>query len=198
MAGYRSAACLLQPVKARRADQDRWRPRAPGGPDRRIIAPSPRSTQSRRNLHHAATARLERRLRHSAIPLDYIGSEAGGWVPARHHRGRGAALKDSGRLPVAGHGDGRFPDGRHRVWTAAHYGFPASFSSQQPLFFNDELHQERVAKERSRPVENRWIGQRISGPDIDIAMMARAKARGIADREGVGVAPAMKRESSRA
>jgi hypothetical protein len=29
-------------------------------------------------------------------------------------------------------------------------------------FFNDELHQERVARIRNRPVENRWIGQRIS------------------------------------
>ena len=48
-------------------------------------------------------------------------------------------------------------------------------------FFNDELHQERVAKERSRPVENRWIGQRISGPDIDLAMMARAQGA-----EGIG------------
>jgi len=48
-------------------------------------------------------------------------------------------------------------------------------------FCNDELHQERVAKERSRPVENRWIGQRISGPDIDIAMMARAQGA-----EGIG------------
>jgi thiamine pyrophosphate-dependent acetolactate synthase large subunit-like protein len=42
-------------------------------------------------------------------------------------------------------------------------------------FFNDELHQERVARIRSRPPENRWIGQRISEPDIDIAAMARAQ-----------------------
>jgi hypothetical protein len=37
------------------------------------------------------------------------------------------------------------------------------------------MHQERVAKERSRPVENKWIGQRIGEPDIDLAMMARAQ-----------------------
>ena len=42
-------------------------------------------------------------------------------------------------------------------------------------FYNDELHQERVAKERARPVENKWIGQRIDEPDIDLAMMARAQ-----------------------
>ena len=42
-------------------------------------------------------------------------------------------------------------------------------------FFNDELHQERVARMRNRPVENRWVGQRISEPDIDIAGIARAQ-----------------------
>ena len=47
-------------------------------------------------------------------------------------------------------------------------------------FYNDEAHQERVAKTRSRPVENKWIGQRIDEPDIDLAALARAQgARGI-------------------
>jgi hypothetical protein len=38
-----------------------------------------------------------------------------------------------------------------------------------------------VAKERGRPVENKWIGQRIDEPDIDLAMMARSQGA-----EGVG------------
>ena len=42
-------------------------------------------------------------------------------------------------------------------------------------FFNDELHQERVARMRNRPVENRWIGQRIADPEVDIAQLARAQ-----------------------
>src|SRR5260370_26325318 len=42
-------------------------------------------------------------------------------------------------------------------------------------FFNDELHQERVARLRNRPPENRWIGQRISDPDIDCAGLGRAQ-----------------------
>jgi len=42
-------------------------------------------------------------------------------------------------------------------------------------YFNDELHQERVARERGRPVENRWIGQRIADPDIDLAAIGRAQ-----------------------
>jgi hypothetical protein len=42
-------------------------------------------------------------------------------------------------------------------------------------FFNDELHQERVARMRNRPVENRWIGQRIADPEVDLAQLARAQ-----------------------
>jgi hypothetical protein len=36
-----------------------------------------------------------------------------------------------------------------------------------------------MARLRGRPVENKWIGQRIADPDIDIAALARAQgARG--------------------
>ncbi|HMH17381.1 MAG TPA: thiamine pyrophosphate-dependent enzyme [Burkholderiales bacterium] len=122
--------------------------------------------------------------RHFRHPLDYIGSEGGGGVGAGPGITVGAALalKDSGRLPVAIMGDGDFLMGATAVWTAAHYGIPCLILvANNRSFFNDELHQERVAKERSRPVENRWIGQRISGPDIDIAMMARAQGA-----EGIG------------
>jgi len=62
------------------------------------------------------------------------------------------------------------------LWTAAHYRIPLLFViANNRSFFNDELHQERVARVRSRPVENRWIGQRISEPDIDLAGIARAQ-----------------------
>jgi thiamine pyrophosphate-dependent acetolactate synthase large subunit-like protein len=122
--------------------------------------------------------------RHFRHPLDYIGSEGGGGVGAGPGITVGAALalKDSGRLPIAIMGDGDFLMGATALWTAAHYGIPCLILvANNRSFFNDELHQERVAKERSRPVENRWIGQRISGPDIDIAMMARAQGA-----EGIG------------
>ena len=36
-------------------------------------------------------------------------------------------------------------------------------------------HQERVAVARNRPVDNKWIGQRIADPDIDMAMVARGQ-----------------------
>jgi hypothetical protein len=57
-------------------------------------------------------------------------------------------------------------------------------------FFNDELHKERVARMRNRPVENRWIGQRIADPEIDLAQLARAQgALGFGPvAEGAGLA----------
>ena len=122
--------------------------------------------------------------RHFRHPLDYIGSEGGGGVGAGPGITVGAALalKGSGRLPIAIMGDGDFLMSNTALWTATHYGIPCLiFIANNRSFFNDELHQERVAKERSRPVENRWIGQRISGPDIDLAMIARAQGA-----EGIG------------
>jgi thiamine pyrophosphate-dependent acetolactate synthase large subunit-like protein len=62
------------------------------------------------------------------------------------------------------------------LWTACHYRIPLLLIvSNNTSFFNDEMHQERVAKERGRAVENRWIGQRMNDPDIDLAGMARAQ-----------------------
>ena len=37
------------------------------------------------------------------------------------------------------------------------------------------MHQERVARVRNRPIENKWIGQRIDDPDIDLAAIGQAQ-----------------------
>jgi thiamine pyrophosphate-dependent acetolactate synthase large subunit-like protein len=111
-------------------------------------------------------------------PLDYLGSDGGGGVGGGPGISVGAALalKGSGRLPVAVCGDGDFLMGVTALWTAAHYKIPLLMViANNRSFFNDELHQERVARMRGRPVENRWVGQRISEPDIDLAAMARAQ-----------------------
>ena len=105
-------------------------------------------------------------------PLDYLGSDGGGGIGGGPGISVGAALalKGSGRLPIAVCGDGDFLMGVTAMWTAAHYSIPLLIVvANNRSFFNDELHQERVARMRSRPVENRWIGQRISDPDIDLA-----------------------------
>ena len=79
-------------------------------------------------------------------------------------------------MAVAVCGDGDFMMGVTALWTAAHYRIPLLIMvANNRSFFNDELHQERVARMRNRPVENRWVGQRISEPDIDLAGIARAQ-----------------------
>jgi len=90
--------------------------------------------------------------------------------------GAALALKGSGRMVVGIVGDGDFLMGNTALWTATHYRLPCLFLvANNRSFYNDEMHQERVARERSRPVENKWIGQRIDEPDIDLAMMAKAQ-----------------------
>jgi thiamine pyrophosphate-dependent acetolactate synthase large subunit-like protein len=111
-------------------------------------------------------------------PLDYLGSDGGGGVGGGPGISVGAALalRGSGRLSVAVCGDGDFLMGVTALWTAAHYRIPLLIVvANNRSFFNDELHQERMARMRNRPVENRWVGQRISEPDIDLAAMARAQ-----------------------
>jgi thiamine pyrophosphate-dependent acetolactate synthase large subunit-like protein len=111
-------------------------------------------------------------------PLDYIGSDGGGGIGGGPGIAVGAALalRGSGRLPVAVCGDGDFLMGATALWTAVHYNIPLLVVvANNRSFFNDELHQERVARMRNRPVENRWIGQRIADPEIDLAQLARAQ-----------------------
>ncbi len=111
-------------------------------------------------------------------PLDFLGSDGGGGVGGGPGISVGAAvaLRGTGRMPVAVCGDGDFLMGVTALWTAVHYNIPLLVVvANNRSFFNDELHQERVARMRDRPVENRWIGQRIDDPAIDIAGMARAQ-----------------------
>jgi thiamine pyrophosphate-dependent acetolactate synthase large subunit-like protein len=122
--------------------------------------------------------------RHFRHPLDYLGQDGGGGVGAGPGLTVGAALalQGSGRLAVGLVGDGDFLMANTAVWTAARYRLPALFIvCNNRSFYNDEVHQERVARERSRPVENKWIGQKMIDPDIDIAAMARAQGA-----EGIG------------
>jgi len=115
---------------------------------------------------------------HFRHPLDYLGGDGGGGIGSGPGMSVGSALalKDTGRLPVSILGDGDFMMGNAGLWTAANAGIPMLIiTANNRSFFNDEVHQERVAKERGRPVENRWIGQRIDDPAPDLAMMARAQ-----------------------
>jgi thiamine pyrophosphate-dependent acetolactate synthase large subunit-like protein len=122
-------------------------------------------------------------------PLDYLGADGGGGLGAGPGVTVGAALalRGSGRMAIGICGDGDFLMGVTALWTATHYRIPLLIVvANNRSFYNDEVHQERVARTRNRPVENKWIGQRIADPDIDIAAMARAQgARGFGPVEDV-------------
>ena len=111
-------------------------------------------------------------------PLDLLGDEGGGGIGSGPGMSVGSALalKGSGRLPVSILGDGDFLMGVTALWTGVHYRIPALIVvANNHSYFNDEIHQDRVARARGRPAANRWIGQRMADPEIDIASLARGQ-----------------------
>jgi thiamine pyrophosphate-dependent acetolactate synthase large subunit-like protein len=111
-------------------------------------------------------------------PLDYLGKDGGGGVGSGPGLTLGAALalKDSGRLTVGVLGDGDCLMSMNALWTAARYRIPALFViANNRSYYNDELHQEGVARHRGRSPANRWIGQSIDHPAPDIAKLAQAQ-----------------------
>ena len=111
-------------------------------------------------------------------PLDYLGYDGGAGISSGPGMVVGAALalKGSDRIPVAVLGDGDFIMGATALWTGTHHQVPMLVVvANNRSYFNDEIHQERVARVRDRPVSNKHIGQAIDEPDIDIAGLARAQ-----------------------
>ncbi|GAA2079861.1 thiamine pyrophosphate-binding protein [Actinomadura alba] len=107
----------------------------------------------------------------------YLGHSGGGGVGYGPGALVGGALaaRDGGRLGVGIIGDGDLLMASGALWTAAHYQVPALIVvNDNGSFYNDEPHQAQVARERGRPVENRWIGMRIADPAVDIATLARS------------------------
>ncbi len=119
-------------------------------------------------------------------PLSFMGNDGGGAVGTGpgHTIGAALALKGSGRLTIGVLGDGDYLMGVNALWTASHFDIPLMIVvADNRSYFNDEMHQERVAQMRSRPPENRWIGQRIDDPRVDLVALARAQ--GFASEEPV-------------
>ncbi|MGE3247819.1 MAG: thiamine pyrophosphate-binding protein [Beijerinckiaceae bacterium] len=123
-------------------------------------------------------------------PLDYAGGAGGGGLAAGPGISVGGALacKGTGRMAVGVVGDGDFLMGATAVWTAVRYKLPLLLViSNNSSFYNDELHQERVAIARERPVDNKWIGQKMIEPDVNIASIASGQgATGIGPIHTIG------------
>ena len=119
-----------------------------------------------------------------AHPLDFLGSDGGGGLGSGPGMlvGAALALRGGDRLPVAILGDGDYMMGVQALWTAAHQNIPMLLIvANNHSYFNDEVHQERVARQRNRDVSRKWVAQRIDEPAPDLAAMARAQGL-----EGIG------------
>lgn len=117
-------------------------------------------------------------------PLDYLGFDSGGGVGSGPGNSIGVALalKGSDRLVLTVIGDGDYAMASSSFWTAAHMEIPMLVVvANNRSYYNDVAHQERMAIVRDRPVDNKFIGQEMIEPDLDI--VAIAKGHGI-DAEG--------------
>ncbi|HEY4071849.1 MAG TPA: thiamine pyrophosphate-binding protein [Herbaspirillum sp.] len=161
-----------------------WTATAPAGPDAGAVfnAEQVGFTLSEYALTHSVTfPRVSfgwpRTACRSRSPLDYLGKDLGGALGTGpgHCIGAALALKDSGRLTIGVLGDGDFLMGVNALWTASKQRVPMMIVVvNNHSYYNDEVHQEQVAKTRGRPVENKGIGQQLDDPAPDIIGVARA------------------------
>ena len=119
--------------------------------------------------------------------LSYLGKDGGGGLGSGPGISVGSALALHHQFPdryaVSMLGDGDFCMGATAIWSAARHRIPLLvLINNNRSYFNDELHQENVAKTRGREVKNRWIGLRMEDPVPNIAKLAEAQG-------AVGIGP---------
>ncbi len=127
------------------------------------------------NDHYASP--WVRRLWDIREPRQYVGSCRGAGLGYGIGSAVGAALahKGTGRLCVNMQTDGDFLYSPSALWTASHHRIPLlTIVCNNRSYGNDEDHQERVAKDRGRPVENKVVGIHINDPGVDFAALARS------------------------
>lgn len=110
-------------------------------------------------------------------PMDYFGNNGGAGIGAGPGIAVGVALAlaGTGRIPVALVGDGDFLMGASAIWSASHFELPLMIViANNRSYYNDEAHQERLAVTRKRPVENKWIGLQIRGPEVDLVGLSKS------------------------
>jgi len=121
-------------------------------------------------------------------PLSYLGKDGGGGLGSGPGLSVGAALalQKLGRYAVSVLGDGDFCMGATAIWTAVRHQIPMLILiDNNRSYFNDELHQENVARARGRNEKNRWIGLRLDAPPPNIAKLAEAQG-------AIGIGPVVR------
>ena len=116
---------------------------------------------------------------HATHPLSFLGTDGGAGLASGPGQAVGAGLallnNEEGIIPVAILGDGDFMMGSSALWTAARYQLPVLvIVANNASFFNDEVHQERIAMVRGRNTANKWIGMRLDDPAPDITKNAES------------------------
>lgn len=185
-AAARRATARRAAHRARRADLEaRWAAERAAAWEARPIRPWRLAGELRRALGKRAAdavlARVPIAWPGQVWPLTRPGSSLGGDGGAGVGSGPGMAagaalaLRGSGRVPVAVLGDGDLLMASSALWTVAHHRLPLLLVvANNQTYLNDEEHQERVARTRGRPPENRWIGMRMDDPAVDFAGLARS------------------------
>lgn len=111
-------------------------------------------------------------------PPGFLGDTGGGGLGAGTSIAVGFALglRETGSqgMTVAILGDGDYTMRLTAIWNAATLKLPVLFLiADNHSYSNDKDHQIKVAKARGRSVENAPIGQRMQGPEPDLAGLAR-------------------------
>ena len=122
--------------------------------------------------------------------MAYLGKDGGGGLGSGPgiSVGSALALAEQGRYAISMLGDGDFCMGATAIWSAVRHRIPLLvLINNNRSYFNDELHQDGVARTRGREVKNRWIGLRLEDPSPDIAKLAEAQG-------AVGIGPITKAE----
>jgi thiamine pyrophosphate-dependent acetolactate synthase large subunit-like protein len=128
--------------------------------------------------------------------MAYLGKDGGGGLGSGPGISVGSALalhhKFPGRHAISMLGDGDFCMGATAIWTAVKHRIPLLIIvNNNRSYFNDELHQDHVARDRNRETKNRWIGLRMEDPVPNIAKFAEAQG-------AVGIGPVTTQEDMRA
>jgi thiamine pyrophosphate-dependent acetolactate synthase large subunit-like protein len=119
--------------------------------------------------------------------MGYLGKDGGGGLGSGPGISVGSALAlhhhFPGRYAISMLGDGDFCMGATAIWSAVKHRIPLLvLINNNRSYFNDELHQDNVARTRGREVKNRWIGLRMEDPVPNIAKLAEAQG-------AVGIGP---------
>lgn len=185
LAVYADPATTLRELAGRLPRREPWAPPAPAGPA--VAAPGRPIPTSRlaaavweviRRQDWVLTANtLEgwtHRLWDFDRPYRHPGRSLGTATQISIALGVALAHRGSGRLVVDIQPDGDLMFDVGALWVAARYRIPllvVMYNNRS--YYNDHLHQERIARQRGRPVERAHVGIAIDDPCPHFALLAR-------------------------